>query len=66
MERGPVGSLVSPEHPDEYEQWLGPDGVAVFVHRRLLETAEDPLNVSFAFGPLGRCRVTLSPPKDVA
>ena len=39
---------------------LGPGGIAVFIHRRVLDAAEDPVNVSFAFGPLGRCRVTLS------
>jgi len=38
----------------------------VFVQRRLLETAVDPTNLSFAFGPLGRCRVMLPPPEGLA
>ncbi len=45
---------------------LGPEGIAIFIHRQVLDAAKDRLNVSFAFGPLGRCRVILSPADEPA
>jgi arsenate reductase len=35
--------------------------VTVYVNRHVLADAKDPLHIAFAFGPLGRCRLMLSP-----
>jgi arsenate reductase len=40
---------------------LAAGGVTVYIHRQLLAEVKDPGSLSFAFGPLGRCRVMLSP-----
>jgi arsenate reductase len=40
---------------------LAADGVTVYINRQLLADVKDPGSISFAFGPLGRCRALLPP-----
>jgi hypothetical protein len=52
--RGPVGSLVLPENPDDFEVFEAGAGVTVYLHRALLDQPGAG-TIDFQFGLLGRC-----------